>query len=99
LEHLPLSLKEIECEGEIKKELSLYGNNLFVWQENHPKLMEKVGKKSIVNAYENAFLETFTTAPEYLEEELNKVQETITNYNLSNLVYDKFALQDYHPLS
>ena len=49
LQYLPLSLSEIKCNGKIiKDELNLYGNNLRVWQANHPELMEEQAGKELV---------------------------------------------------
>jgi hypothetical protein len=90
LKYLPLSLKWINRNEKIGEELILHGNNLLVWQESHPELVEK----KLTENYSEETSEIVTTIPKDLEKGAIPV-----NYNLNSIDYSCFALRDDRPFS
>ncbi|CAI2161577.1 17162_t:CDS:2 [Funneliformis geosporum] len=57
--------------------------------------MRHAGKEPVILPYEKVFPEKATTIPEYLQKELDNIDQTWENkYDLSNLDYSNFMLQN-----
>ncbi|CAG8533585.1 5416_t:CDS:10 [Ambispora gerdemannii] len=98
LEELDLGNNEFTGSLEFTKnmdkleKLSIYGTNLTT--VTHPELMKKAGKEPIVLSYDGEIkLEKVTTAPEFLQEELEKELIFFENYH-PPLNYSDFLLRD-----